>query len=583
MAPACHHGREGETLAEEQPGKGVKVMTKRARRTFSFVPPPELKTGEGAAPIVVVGAGPIGLSAALDLGLMGHRVIVLDKDNIVSDGSRAICVAKRTLEISDRLGIGDELLNKGVKWNIGRVFFRDEEITAFNLRPMAAQKFPAFVNIQQYYWEEYLIDRLAAVETVELRWLSKVTALEHKDDGVVLTVETPEGSYRLHADWVIAADGAHSTMRRLMGLEFKGRIFEDNFLIADVRFKHEHPDERWFWFDPPFNPGKSALMHKQPDDVWRLDFQLGWDIDREEAVKPENVTPFVRGMLGEDVEFEYEWISIYTFQCRRLERFLHGRVIFAGDAAHLVSPFGARGANSGVQDTDNLAWKLDLVIRGSAPASLLESYDFERTQAADENILNSTRSTEFITPKSPQSQAYRDAVLELSRHVEGIRPFINSGRLSVPRIYTDSPLSTEDRPGEFQAGLVPGSPAIDAPVKGRDSQGWLLGQLGGRFQLLVFASSAAMARSMEQALAPLREGDPALEPLFVLPPGMSADGVGSPVIVDAEGLVQERYAGRPGTVYLLRPDQHVAMRRRHLEPAEVAAALGKAAGRKDQA
>ena len=555
-------------------------MTRRARRTFSFTPPPELETGEGVAPVVVVGAGPVGLSAALDLGLKGHRVVVLDKDNIVSDGSRAICVAKRTLEISDRLGIGDQLLEKGVKWNVGRVFFRDEEVTCFNLLPIPGQKFPAFVNIQQYYWEEYLIDRLAGVDTVELRWLSKVTALEQEADGVRLTVETPEGSYRLHADWVIAADGAHSMLRRLMGLEFKGRVFEDNFLIADVRFKHEHPDERWFWFDPPFNPSKSALMHKQPDDVWRLDFQLGWDIDRDAAVKPENVTPYVRGMLGEDVAFEYEWISIYTFQCRRLERFLHGRVIFAGDAAHLVSPFGARGANSGVQDADNLAWKLDLVIRGLAPASLLDSYDFERTQAADENILNSTRSTEFITPKSPQSRAFRDAVLELSRHVEGIRPFINSGRLSVPKIYEDSPLSTPDRPGEFRTGPVPGSPAVDAPVGLADgSGGWLLDRLGGRFQLLVFASSAAMARSMEQALRLLIEGTPALEPLFVLPPGITPEGVRSPAIADVQGLVQERYAGRAGTVHLLRPDQHVAMRRRHLEPAEIAAGLARACGR----
>ena len=171
-------------------------------------------------------------------------------------------------------------------------------------------------------------------------------------------------------------------------------------------------------------------------------------------------------------------------------------------------------------------------------------------------------------------------MLELSRHVEGIRPFINSGRLSVPKIYEDSPLSTPDRPGEFRTGPVPGSPAVDAPVGLADgSGGWLLDRLGGRFQLLVFASSAAMARSMEQALRLLIEGTPQLEPLFVLPPGITPEGVRSPAIADVQGLVQERYAGRAGTVHLLRPDQHVAMRRRHLEPAEIAAGLARACGR----
>ncbi|RMF13836.1 MAG: FAD-dependent oxidoreductase [Alphaproteobacteria bacterium] len=552
-----------------------------ARRTFPFVTPPEVETGRTAeVPITIVGAGPVGLSAALDLAARGQRVLLLDRDDVVSDGSRAICIAKRTLEISDRLGIGERLLEKGVKWNVGRVFFRDQEVYHFNLLPVDAQKFPAFVNIQQYYWEEYLIDRIADEPLIDLRWKNEVTGVEQDENGVTLSVETPAGGYRVRAEWVIAADGAHSPMRAMLGLDFQGRIFEDHFLIADVRFKHEHPDERWFWFDPPFNPGQSALMHKQPDDVWRLDFQLGWNIDREEAVKPENVTPLVRGMLGPDVEFEYEWISIYTFQCRRLERFLHDRVIFAGDAAHLVSPFGARGANSGVQDIDNLGWKLDLVMRGAAPRDLLESYDHERVQAADENILNSTRATDFITPKTPVSRAWRDAVLELARTHEAIRPFINSGRLSTPKIYEDSPIETPDAPGEFTPDMKPGSPALDAPVRLADgSDGWLLEQLGERFQALVFVSGTAMAEGMAKALAATGEEKAAIEPLFVLPAGISPSGLEAHAVVDRDGLVAERYQGRAGTVYLLRPDQHVAARMRHFEPAALRRARDRAMGR----
>ena len=266
-------------------------------------------------------------------------------------------------------------------------------------RRTADQCFPAFINLQQYYVEEYLVDVLDQTPLTELRWQSKVSGVRQTSDSVEVTVQTPAGPYTVTADYLLAADGSRSTIRGLLGLEFVGEVFQDHFLIADVRMRAERPAERWFWFDPPFARGQSALLHKQPDDIWRLDFQLGWNIDREAELDPERIGARVRRMLGADVAFELEWASIYTFQCRRLARFVHDRVIFAGDAAHLVSPFGARGANGGVQDIDNLCWKLALVLAGTAPQSLLASYDAERGLAADENIRHSTRSTEFITPK----------------------------------------------------------------------------------------------------------------------------------------------------------------------------------------
>ena len=150
--------------------------------------------------------------------------------------------------------------------------------------------------------------------------------------------------------------------------------------------------ERWFWFDPPFHPGQSVLLHREADNVWRIDFQLGWDADPEAEKQPERVMPRIRAMLDSQgyaqIGFELEWVSVYTFPCRRMASFRHGRVLFAGDAAHQVSPFGARGANSGVQDADNLLWKLQLVLDGAAPAALLDSYSAERAFAADENLLN---------------------------------------------------------------------------------------------------------------------------------------------------------------------------------------------------
>lgn len=351
---------------------------------FAYRTPPELQNAPPQRhPVVVIGAGPIGLATAIDLAQQGVPVIVVDDDETVSVGSRGLCYAKRTLEILDRLGCGEPVVKKGVSWHVGRVFFGSSEVYNFELLPEPHYKRPAMVNLQQYYLEQYLVERAQQLTNLDLRWQSKVTGIESRDDQVTLQIETAEGSYALEADWVIACDGARSPVRRMLGLDIEGKIFKDRFLIADVVMNADFPAERWFWFTPPFHSGQSVLLHREADNVWRIDFQLGWDADPEEEKKPENVIPRIRAMLGPDVPFELEWVSVYTFQCRRMPNFRHGRVLFAGDSAHQVSPFGARGANSGIQDADNLAWKLKLVLDGRAPERLLDSYCHERGMAAD--------------------------------------------------------------------------------------------------------------------------------------------------------------------------------------------------------
>ncbi len=329
-------------------------------------------------PVVVVGAGPVGLSLAIDLAQRGQRVVLLDDADRIGEGSRAICFSKRSLEYWDRLGVGQRMVDKGVVWSVGRIFHRESQLYQFNLLPEPGHKRPAFINLQQFYAEAYLVDRVGQFPAIDLRWRNKVTALDQRNDHVALTIETPEGPYRLHAQYVVACDGARSSLRQMVGAEFTGQVFEDQFLIADVRMTAEFPTERWFWFDPPFHAGRSALLHKQPDDVWRIDLQLHRFADPAVEKQPENVRPRIARMLGHD-KFEFEWISIYKFQCRRMDRFTHGRVMFAGDAAHQVSPFGARGANSGLEDAENLAWKLDRVLRKASPERLLESYHTERS------------------------------------------------------------------------------------------------------------------------------------------------------------------------------------------------------------
>jgi len=504
--------------------------------------------------VVVIGAGPVGLTLAADLALQGINVVLLDDSDRIGEGSRAICFAKRTLEIFDRLGVGEGLVEKGVTWQRGRVFLGEGELYDFDLLPEGGHKMPAFINIQQYYVEAALAARVAELEDfVDLRWRNRVAGLRLDPDGVTLTIATPDGDYRLVADWVVACDGSRSPTRALMGLDFAGEVFDDRFLIADVKMTAAFPTERWFWFQPPFHSGQSALLHKQPDDVWRIDLQLGRDADIETERQPDHVVPRIQRMLGHG-DFTLEWVSIYTFQCRRLAQFVHDRVIFAGDSAHQVSPFGARGANSGVQDAENLAWKLGAVIHGEAGSGLLRSYDAERGAAADENIMNSTRATDFIAPPSPGEQRLRDAVLALARSTAFAKRMVNSGRLSTATTY-DTALSTPD--AEKWGGTARlGAPVPDVPLVFADGRrGFLSEAVGGGFMVLWVTDGARPD----------------------VPKGMTLMAVGVDA-VDVEGLFAGRFDARPGSTFLLRPDGHLAARWRRFDASALLAARHRALG-----
>ena len=578
---------------------------------YAYKPAPEMgREPPRRVPLAIVGAGPVGLAAAIDAAQRGLPVVLIDEDDTVSVGSRGVCYAKRTLEIFDRLGIGQRVVDKGVTWNVGRTFHGEREVFSFDLLPDAGHQRPGMVNLQQYHLEQYLVERAQELSApgpgasaasspagsgglgsgpspaaaIDLRWQHRLAALHARDDGVQLDVETPSGRYTLIADWLIAADGSKSGIRRQMGLDIEGKVFQDRFLIADIVLDGEpfplDRTERRFWFAPRFHAGESALMHRQADNVWRIDFQLGWDADPEAEKNPERVRHRVRQALDQQgyahIGFELEWVSVYTFQCRRMGQFRHGRVLFVGDSAHQVSPFGARGANSGVQDADNLIWKLKLVIDGRAGEALLDSYGAERGAAADENILNSTRSTDFMTPKSRAARVLRDAVLSLADEVPGVRALVNSGRLSVPTWLTQSPLNTPDAE-PFEGWMTPGAPMDDAPLRGPHGQGWLLaavaeaaavqGGASGGFVLLHFGRTDEATRRGAAALG--------LALVTLLPAAEPAPDV----LHDAQQLAARRYDARPGTCYLIRPDQHVAARWRAFDAGAVRAAWARACGR----
>lgn len=501
-------------------------------------------------PVVIVGAGPVGLTLALDLARRDVPVVVIDDNDRIGQGSRAVCWAKKTLEVFDRLGVGEAIAREGVRWQQGRVFHGEREAYRFDLLPEPGHKMPAMVNLQQDQVEARLVRAVRLDARIELRGKHELIGLEQDVEGATLTVRTPDGLFDMRADWVVACDGARSATRTLLGLSFAGQVFEDRFLIADVRLDAGvHPrgldparPERWFWFDPAFHPGQSVLLHAQAQGLWRIDFQLGRDADVEVERDPERIRSRVAAMLG-TARFELAWSSIYKFCCRRAERFRVGRVLLAGDAAHQVSPFGARGANSGVQDADNLGWKLAAVIKGEGGDGLLDAYEFERMEAADDNIAHSTRATDFISPKTALSRRLRKAALDLAACTDFAKPLVNSGRLSVPIQHVDSPLSTPDD-AHWPGGPGPGCPAPDAPLE----RGWLSEQFGAGFLLLAFGWPIA------------------------------AEGV-RVVTLPADGVAAARYGARPGGVYLLRPDAIVAARWHRFDAHALRAALLRAQGR----
>ena len=515
-------------------------------------------------PVVIVGAGPIGLTAALECASRGIPAVLLDDNNTVSVGSRAVCYAKRPLEIWDRLGVGEAMARKGVSWNVGKVFFHDDLVYQFDLLPEEGHKMPAMINLQQYYLEEFLVEACDKSGLVDLRWKHKLISLSQEADHARLTLETPDGVFQLEADWVIACDGANSDTRKMLGAEFTGQFFQDRFLIADVVMKADFPTERWFWFDPPFHRGQSVLLHRQCDNVWRIDFQLGWDADperREEARERDPAHPGharqgrgVRAGVGLRLPVRlppHRPASAMAACCSPATRRTRSR------PSAPVAPTPA--SRTWTTWSGSSSW----CSMGARPKHCSTRYHEERAFAADDNLLNSTRSTDFITPKSRASRVLRDAVLQLAQEQPFARKLVNSGRLSTPTPYLQSSLNTPDE-DSFAGTMRPGTNCADAPVKRRGEQLWLLNQLPAGFSLLVFAPDAPVSE--------VRVGDVAAEVVCV---GRDFS--------DAEGLLAQRYDAQPGTVYLLRPDRHVAARWRSFDPAHIRAALARACSLKESA
>lgn len=529
---------------------------------------PALEKGAepGRHPVVIAGGGPVGMSLALGLANHGVRSVILEADDTVCVGSRAACISRRSLEIVERLGALPAFLAKGLPWTGGRSYYKTDEVFRFEMPHDEQQKLPPMINLEQYYIEQYLLDEIdrrnaSTPGLIDIRWGTELTGFVEDADGLVLAARNALGDYALRGEWLAACDGGQSFVRKSLGLELVGTGYEGRYVIIDIELHSAYPTERRAWFDPPWNPGSTVLMHRQPDDIWRIDYQLRAGQSTEEALQPAAVAEFVQRHLdaiGEGhLPWHTVWTSVYRAGAMTLESYRHGRVLFAGNAAHAMPIFGVRGLNSGFDDADNLAWKLALVARGVSEASLLDSYSQERIAAFHINAENAMRSTEFMSPPSRGFDLLREAALSLSGAHRGIANLINPRQTQAVG-YEGSMLSSE---GEaLTAGPRPGEVMPEQAL----AEGLhLTDRLGPAFTVLVLnmqEPDLLLASDVARAQA-----GPLPVALCELLPSEAG-----PEVFAALGAAQ-------GAVYLLRPDGHVVARWRRPPEGELLRALARAA------
>lgn len=529
------------------------------------------------APVVIVGAGPIGLVTALALAQHGVRSVVLEAERQVSEGSRAIAFTRRSMEILQQVGVAQRITESGLPWNCGNSFYRGQRVFRMENPHDPDDRFSPLINIQQQYIEHYLAEACAASPLIELRWGNKLLSLAQDANGATLEVDTAEGPYTLQADRLVAADGARSAVRTLMNLKLEGASYEGKFVIADIRVDLPLPTERLAFFDPAWNPGNTILMHREPHGLWRLDYQLPPGETPEDALRPESLKARIDAQLAmighAGVPWEMDWCSVYSARALTLPDYVHGRVLFVGDAAHLLPIFGVRGANTGFQDAQALAWRLALVAKGVAGPALLQSYSSERVAAAREIIDEAGKSTRFMTPPTRGFRLLRDAVLSLSLSQAFVGPLYH-WRTSRPHEYGASPINS---PGDDNARFHHG-PGHGAPPKnialGPDDH--LLDHLDHGFTLLIALDGSIIPDELGAVVQELRGQG---VPLRVIAVGAPAPVLGADdSLADANGHLRERYGLKVGGAYLLRPDQHVCARWLRLDAPRLRGSLINAAG-----
>ena len=519
---------------------------------------PDRSPASGRAPVTIVGSGPAGMVAALELARHGVRSVILESELQVSLGSRAIVFTRRSMEILQQVGVADRMTQAGLPWRFGNSYYRGQRVFRLEAPHDPDDRFFPMLNLQQQYLEEYLVDACKAQPLIDFRWGNQVVGIEQHADHAVLRVDTPAGEYALESDWVIAADGGRSALRTMLDLKLEGASYEGFFVIADIRVDLPLPTERLAFFDPDWNPGNTLLLHREPHGIWRVDYQLPAGETPEAALRPESLKQRIDAslaMVGHGgVAWELDWASVYSARTLTLPDYRCGRVLFTGDAAHLLPIFGVRGANTAFQDSQSLGWHLAYVIKGLAGERLLANFSAERVGAAREIIDEAGKSTRFMTPPTAGFKLLRDAVLSLSLQHAFVRPLFH-WRTSRPHEYTHSMLNAlGDDDALFTAGPARGAPPRNVCLGPDD---FLLDHLGGGFDLLYFTQAGEVPAPVRQAVDQWRARGVSIRVTAIGAAPVAGADLSLP---DADGHVRARYGAGAGCAYLLRPDQHVCAR-----------------------
>ncbi len=536
---------------------------------FPFVRPPEMEGHGVTYPVVIAGGGPSGLIAALELARFGVKCVVIEADETVSEGSRAACVSRRSMEILQANGVDEAFLAQALPWTHGTSYYREHEVFRLAMPHSEDERFYPMANLQQNMFEALLVERAQALG-VEIRWRSRVAGVRQLDHEVELDIDTPDGPYTMRARYVIAADGARSELRRLMNLKLNGESHEGRYLIADIRMASNYPTERRAWFDPQSNPGKSVLVHKMARDMWRIDYALDPHDDEEVEMQEARVKERIKRHLdyiGETTPWALDWIRLYKAHCLCLDDYRQGSVFFIGDAAHLVPIFGVRGMNSSMADANNLCWKLAAVLHDRAPDALLDSYSPERRAATFDVFANAAKSTRFMTPPTRGYTLLRDGALQLAVTEDFAKQWINP-RQSAPYDYVASTLTTPDQ-DSFARGPRPGAPMTC--VKLADGS-YLTDTVGARFTLLVFGDDGVAAALQASFGQP--DHSSSVAPTKGLGAGAPRQFQVAPVICQLnDAAAMHACDAISGSAYLVRPDGHVCARWRQVTSAKVQSAL----------
>ncbi|MBV4397731.1 FAD-dependent monooxygenase [Advenella alkanexedens] len=514
---------------------------------FEYRKPADFDKTVQRYPVVIVGGGLAGLTLAADLSTRGIAFVLLDEDDTVGvkgASSRGIVYAQKSLEIFDRLGIYEKIAQKGVAWSVGKSLVGQNDIIyEFDAAKSSQSLQPPFLNIQQFYIEWFLVERINELKTGEIRWKSRVIDVEAAQTHSRIKVETPDGTYWLEAEWLVDCCGLASGVREKLGLETFPEKGTERWCISDIRFKKELPLERWTWVESPVNDGRAVWQHPMADGVWRIDFQMKIDSDVEYISRPDVCEERVRKLLGHNEPFELVWVGPWASRTHLLDNFKYRRVLFAGDSAHVFPPLGARGGNSGIQDADNLGWKLALVLKGQAQETLLNTYSQERRPAAIHNMDLATRSVRFLSPQGEGQRILRNAVIALAKKCDFAQAMVNTGRLSTAFSYQDSDLSI---------GAGESIPNLALELKN-----------GQKRKLVDYATDSQImliSRSRE-VLQPLQ--NKAIFKILIIGQQEPDD------ILDVDEKIADALGIRDGSIVILRPDLHVLARFKEFGHAQI--------------